>query len=58
MQAAEEAGIELPLTRNVRDRYHQMVNELGMQEHDHSALLLQLESINSPHRLGDRPDQV
>lgn len=58
MQAAEEAGVELPLTRNVRDRYHQMVNELGMQEHDHSALLLQLESMNSPHRLGDRPDQI
>ncbi len=58
MQAADESGIELPLTRNVRDRYHQMVNELGMQEHDHSALLLQLESINSPYRLGDRPDKI
>ncbi len=58
MLAADEAGVELPLTRNVRERYHQMVNDLGMENHDHSALLLQLESMNSPHRLGDRPDKV
>ncbi len=58
LDAAKEAGITLPLTQNVRDRYHQMVHELGLEGHDHSALLLQLESINSPHRLGDRPDQI
>lgn len=58
LEAAKQAGITLPLTQNVRDRYHQMVNELGLKDHDHSALLLQLESINSPHRLGTRPDQT
>lgn len=58
LQAADEAGVELPLTRNVRDRYYQMVNEMGLEGHDHSALLLQLEAINPPHRLGDRPDKV
>ncbi len=58
LAAAKEAGVTLPLTQNVRDRYHQMVQELGLEGHDHSALLLQLESINSPHRLGDRPDQI
>jgi len=58
LEAAKEVGVTLPLTQNVRDRFHQMVHELGMENHDHSALLLQLESINSPHRLGDRPDKV
>ncbi len=58
LQAAKESGVILPLTQNVRDRFNQMVNELGMENHDHSALLLQLESINSPHRLGDRPDKI
>ncbi len=58
LEAAKEAGVMLPLTQNVRDRYHEMVHELGMENHDHSALLLQLESINAPHRLGDRPDKV
>ncbi len=58
LQAADEAGVELPLTRNVRDRYHQMVNEMGLEGHDHSALLLQLEAMNPPHRLGMREDRI
>ncbi len=58
LAAAKEAGVTLPLTQNVRDRFHHMVDQQGLAEHDHSALLLQLESINSPHRVGHRPDLI
>lgn len=44
--AAEEAGIDLPLSRQVRDRYHRLVHELGGSELDHSALYLELEAHN------------
>lgn len=42
--AARDAGIRLPLTEQVRDRYKRLVNELGGADLDHSALLLELEA--------------
>lgn len=46
LAAAGDAGIDLPLSRQVRDRYQRLVNELGGSELDHSALYLELEARN------------
>lgn len=44
LAAAREAGVTLPLTQQVRDRYKRLVDELGGADLDHSALLLELEA--------------
>ncbi|HQF29858.1 MAG TPA: NAD(P)-dependent oxidoreductase [Hyphomicrobiales bacterium] len=49
LATAADVGLELPLTRNVRDRYADLKDRLGGGQLDHAALLLQLESINPPH---------
>ena len=49
LATAVDVGLELPLTRNVRDRYADLKDRLGGGQLDHAALLLQLESINPPH---------
>lgn len=46
LAAAGDAGIDLPLSRQVRDRYQRLVNELGGSELDHAALYLELEARN------------
>lgn len=58
LDAAAESGIDLPLTRNVRDRFARLVGELGGADYDHSALLLELEALNAPHRVGGAPDKL
>ena len=54
---ADEIGIDLPLARNVRDRYRRLVDEMGEGALDHAALLLELEATNAPSRIGDAPDK-
>ena len=58
LNVAREVGLELPLTQNVRDRFARMTNDLDLGEVDHSGLLLELEAMNSPHRVGDAADKV
>lgn len=44
LDAAAEAGVSLPLTQQVRDRFHRLVHEMDGAHLDHSALLLELEA--------------
>ena len=46
LAAASEAGVDLPLSRQMRERYHALVHDLGGAELDHSALYLELEARN------------
>ncbi|MFQ5773407.1 MAG: NAD(P)-dependent oxidoreductase [Kiloniellaceae bacterium] len=55
LSAARELGLELPLTRRVRDLFEALVAR-GGGAYDHSALLLEIERLNAPARLGDGPD--
>ncbi len=56
LDAAAQAGITLPLTAMVTERYE----SIGAQyaKADHSAALLALEQLNPGHRLGKQPDQL
>ena len=58
METADELGLDLPLTRDVRDRFRRLVDELGHAAVDHSGLLLELEARNAPHRVGDAGDKL
>ena len=58
METADELGLDLPLTRDVRDRFRRLVDELGHAAVDHSGLLLELEARNAPYRVGDAADQL
>ncbi|HVI28355.1 NAD(P)-dependent oxidoreductase [Hansschlegelia sp.] len=55
LAAAAEAGVRLPLSQDVRDRFVELRDRLGAGGYDHSALLLQLEAA-AGKRLTDRPD--
>ncbi|MDJ0931994.1 hypothetical protein [Breoghania sp.] len=46
LAAAGEVGVDLPLSRQVRDRYYLLVHELGGADLDHCALYLELEARN------------
>ena len=46
LRAAEAAGLQLPLTRNVHDLYDRFIQSGGASL-DHSALLLALEQLNA-----------
>ncbi len=50
LDTARSEGLCLPLTQRVYEEYRGLVND-GHQELDHSALLLQLEKLNSPQKL-------
>jgi len=52
LDTAHAQNLTLPLSQRVYDEYLNMVSK-GMENCDHSGLLLQLESINQPARLGD-----
>lgn len=56
LAAAAAAGIELPVTDLVTQRYEAIV-EMFPQA-DHSAALLGLEQLNTGHRVGEGPDQL
>lgn len=52
LDTARSEELTLPLTQRVYDEYREMVAK-GMENCDHSGLLLQLESLNHPARLTD-----
>lgn len=54
LDAAAAAGIALPLTALVTERYESIGAQLASA--DHSAALLALEQLNPGHRLGSGPD--
>jgi 2-hydroxy-3-oxopropionate reductase len=54
LDTARAAGVELPLARQVRDRFSDLVYRLDGGDLDHSGLLVQLEAINAPHVVGGR----
>jgi 3-hydroxyisobutyrate dehydrogenase-like beta-hydroxyacid dehydrogenase len=54
LSAAKLAGLQLPLTELVAERYHSILASLPHA--DHSAALIALERLNPGKRLGDAPD--
>jgi 2-hydroxy-3-oxopropionate reductase len=52
LATALEQGVTLPLVKDVRERFVDLRDNLGGAELDHSALLLQLEHMNQPHKVG------
>jgi 2-hydroxy-3-oxopropionate reductase len=52
LATAKDLNLTLPLTQNVRDRFVELRDKLGGSHLDHSALLLQLEAMNPPHKVG------
>lgn len=52
LDTARAEELTLPLTQRVYDEYREMVAK-GMENCDHSGLLLQLEALNHPARLTD-----
>jgi 2-hydroxy-3-oxopropionate reductase len=57
LAAAEETGLDLPLTRQVHDLFQSLVDR-GGGAWDHSALLTELERLNAPARLGTAADTL
>jgi len=55
LDTATEESLTLPLASCVRDSYQAMI-ENGLEERDHSGLLLQLEALNNT-RLNDKPEK-
>jgi len=49
MAMADEVSLSLPLTKEVRQEFHDFVNADGADQ-DHSGLLLHLEKLNSKHQ--------
>ena len=58
LEVAHELGLDLPLTSQVRDAYAAIVSEMDGADFDHSALLLRLEAMNPPARVGSAPDRL
>lgn len=55
LTTAEDCGLDLPFLTLARDFYDKLSGR-GFAEHDQTALLLELEHRNSPHRVGEKPD--
>ncbi len=58
LEVASELNLDLPLTRQVRDAFATIVDEMDGADFDHSALLLRLEAMNAPARLGSAADRL
>jgi len=56
LEVANEAGLDLPLTRQSREAYAQLAGDLDLPENDHSAYMRYLEAINPGKRFGDGED--
>lgn len=57
LDAAGESRLRLPLSQAVAKLFEDLV-EHGGGDYDHSAVLLELERLNAPVRLGERPDTL
>ncbi|WP_374362223.1 NAD(P)-dependent oxidoreductase [Pseudoduganella danionis] len=56
LAAAQAAGLQLPITQLVTERYQSLVQ--SVPQADHAAGLLGLEALNPGVRLGDAPDRL
>jgi len=56
LAAAQAAGITLPVTQLVTERYQALVETVPQA--DHSAALLGLEALNPGQRVGTAPDRL
>jgi 2-hydroxy-3-oxopropionate reductase len=54
LDTAREAKLKLPLSERVTELFADLAKDGG--RYDHSALLLELERLNSPARVGGNPD--
>lgn len=57
IEAATDCGLDLPFVNLARSLF-QALNDRGVGGYDHTALLLEIEHRNQPHRVGDKPDVV
>lgn len=57
LDAAKESHLQLPLSQTIAKLFEDLVGH-GGGGYDHSAVLLELERLNRPARLGDRPDTL
>jgi 2-hydroxy-3-oxopropionate reductase len=57
LDAAKQNRLHLPLSETVAKLFEDLVAH-GGGGYDHSAVLLELERLNQPARLGDRPDTL
>lgn len=57
LAAAKEAKVALPLSRRVTELFKDLLAH-GGGAYDHSALLLEIERINAPARVGTAPDKL
>lgn len=55
--AAAEAGLTLPLSEAIRGLFASLIAH-GGAGYDHSAVLLEIERLSAPARLGDQPDTL
>ncbi|MEQ8394495.1 NAD(P)-dependent oxidoreductase [Thalassobaculum sp.] len=55
VEAATDCGLELPFVNLARSLF-QSLHDRGVTGYDHTALLLEIEHRNPPHRVGDKPD--
>jgi 2-hydroxy-3-oxopropionate reductase len=57
IEAATDCGLTLPFVTLARSMF-QALYDRDIAGHDHTALLLELEHRNPPHRVGDQPDRA
>ncbi len=55
IEAADDCGLDLPFVTLARSLYKSLCDR-GVTGYDHTALLLEIERRNEPHRVGDKPD--
>lgn len=55
VEAATDCGLDLPFVNLARSLF-QALSDRGVTGYDHTALLLEIEHRNPPHRVGDKPD--
>ncbi len=55
VEAAADCGLDLPFVNLARSLF-QALHDRGVTGYDHTALLLEIEHRNPPHRVGEKPD--
>jgi 2-hydroxy-3-oxopropionate reductase len=57
LDTAKQSHLHLPLSEAIAKMFEDLVAH-GGGDYDHSAVLLELEQLNAPARLGDKPDTL
>ena len=55
VEAATDCGLDLPFVNLARSLF-EALRDRGVTGYDHTALLLEIEHRNPPHRVGEKPD--